>query len=201
MTKLFECYVANPTHDEAVEIVERLIANGAVAYDVVEGMYVGGRREHAHDDYGCWGYNLKTYTGVEDAKWTSRSKQLTMQEFRAAFPCEKYDSPAEEWPQLGARVEVFMGTFSSDRRQDGETATVLSVALNSKSSHIAMIEIDGKNGECDALLVECLRPIKSDREKFIEAALEVVKARQWTTEELLEELYDADFKAPEKDND
>ena len=92
MTKLFECYVANPTHDEAVEIVERLIANGADAYDVVEGMGVEGGDHQDFDCWSLWGYNSKenvTYTDGFGTDWSKRSKQLTMQEFRSAFPCEK----------------------------------------------------------------------------------------------------------------
>lgn len=41
------------------------------------------------------------------------------------------------------------------------------------------------------------RPLRTDREKFIDAAESVRKAHQWTTEEYLGALFDAGFKAPE----
>ena len=184
MTKLFECYVANPTHDEAVEIVERLVANGALAYEVVSGMNLnGGESEYDHDKYECWGYNSEfgTFTSRVYLSWAGRSKQLTMQEFRAAFPCDKYDGVIEKrFPSIGTKCESSGG------------AGMFYVGLSSDGRHV--FELD--NGGLTMFdTLNGIRPAKSDREKFVESGLEVVKAHQWTAKELLEALYDAGFKA------
>lgn len=210
MTKLFECYVAHPSEDEAVEIVERLIANGAKAHDVVEGMGVdstGG--EFTHNDGVCWGYHSDcgTYLGNGGGCWASHSKQLTMQEFRAAFPCEKYDG-VNAGLQVGEIMELVEDTdfFSA---QTGESTTLKSghkvviagVATRYDNNATCAVVQSTTNTSCGFCVLnpDFLRPIKSDREKFIEAAIEAVGGKQAviSADSIFGKLYDAGFKAPE----
>ena len=194
MTKLFDCYVEKPTHDEAVEIVERLIANGAKAHDVVKGMNIG-LNEYSFNDNDYWGYSYDygTFTHDSGSAWAKRSKQLTMQEFRAAFPCEKYDSvDDEEWPQPGDAVVV---------DYDGKWGAVF-IGKSTTDTYVCQMPEDYPHGAYDGFRRCGIRKPKpeSDREKFIEAATEALKG--WSEysipgNELLGELYDAGFKAPE----
>ena len=41
------------------------------------------------------------------------------------------------------------------------------------------------------------RPLKTERERFVEAAVKLNKAHQWTAAEFAAAMYDAGFKAPE----
>ena len=191
MSKLFECYVASPTHDEAVEIVERLVANGAEANDVVDGMDVSfSGDECAHNEYSCWGYNswFGTYTNNSGGDWAKRSKRLTMKEFRAAFPCDKYDGVVEKrFPSIGTKCESSGG------------AEMFYVGLSSSGEYVFELNNGGLT-TFDTL--EGMRPAKSDREKFIEAATRVANsvpndARLCDIQTMMGKLYDADFKAPE----
>lgn len=195
--KLFECYVEKPTHDEAVEIVERLIANGVEAYDVVEGMYIDGSgNEYSYDEYKRWGYhpNFGSYTGNNDDNWSNCSKSLSIQEFRDAFPCDKYDEVVEEWdgeglPPAGCNCEYTVSKFKNRSWYVGKI-----IAYNGDMVWVS------NNGlqRISNMEFRPLQPEKTDREKFIEAGLEIAKSHYWTSKELLEALYDADFKAPEE---
>lgn len=194
MTKLFECYVEKPTHDEAVEIVERLIANGAKAHDVVKGMNIG-LYGYSFNDNNYWGYSYDygTFTHDSGSAWGGRSKQLTMPEFRAAFPCEKYDSvDDDEWPQPGDAVIV---------NYDGKWDAVY-IGKSDCGGYVCKMPSNYQNGKYDEFHKDFIskpKP-KADREKFIDAAKGALKG--WSEysipgNELLGELYDAGFKAPE----
>ena len=196
MTKLFECYVARTSHDEAVEIVERLIANGAKASDVVDGMDVSGNEyanKYANEDYKCWGYKdeVGTFTGIQNFDWEKRAKKLTMPEFRAAFPCDKYDSvveTTEEWPQPGDKVVV-------DCNGDWEA---IFIGKSTAGAYVCQMPKDYQHGIYDGFLKGDLSKPKSDREKFIEAALNAAnKAKPECDATFAGALYDAGFKAPE----
>lgn len=198
MTKLFECYVEKPTHDEAVEIVERLIANGADAYDVVEGMGVEGGDHQDFDCWPLWGYNsdLGTYTNGFGTGWTKHSKQLTMQEFRAAFPCDKYDEVVEEWdgeglPPAGCNCEYTVSKFKNRSWYVGKI-----IAYNGEMVWVS------NNGlqRISNMEFRPLQPEKSDREKFVDAAIKVNRNLQIGASEsdMFNALYDAGFKAPEE---
>jgi len=202
MTKLFECYVAIPTHDEAVEIVERLVANGANARSVVVGMGIDGNGCN-HDEYGLWGYNSNygTYAGRLSFDWATRAKQLTMPEFRAAFPCEKYDGVTKEWDVEGLPPTVWHGEVSWGIKALWYECVSLPKGKLAicKYSEWSVSDIENY----DLVAFRPLSKPKSDREKFIEAAVEAVGGRQAviSTDSVFGKLYDAGFKAPEKDND
>ena len=194
MSKLFECYIANPSHDEAVEIVERLVANGAEAHDVVKSMDIGYNK-YAYNEYSCWGYysGLGTYTNNSGVGWTEHAKQLTMQEFRDAFPCEKYDSTTEEWPQPGDEVVVsFQGKWDS-----------VFIGKSPSGSYVCQMPKNYEHGAYDGFSKDWLGKPQSEREKFIEAATLVDNsvpndAGLCDIQAMMGKLYDADFKAPEE---
>lgn len=101
-------------------------------------------------------------------------------------------------PPVGQRVEISLGDFNSDRRTDGETGRVLSLSVNSRGRIIAMIEIDGADGECDALVVDALRPLRTERERWIDTAIGLRKPGACTDERWLSDIYDAGLaKLPE----
>lgn len=196
MSKLFECYVANPTHDEAVEIVERLIANGAEVFDVVEGMGIDYNGfKCANDDYDYWGYRSScgTYADNKSSEWANRSKQLTMQEFRAAFPCDKYDSVVddnEEWPQpLDEVVVDCYGKWDA-----------IFIGKSQSGACVCEMPEEYEHGVYDSFAKGLLSKPKSDREKFVELASEVNRklAIGASESDMLNALYDAGFKAPEE---
>ena len=57
MSNIKPFYVYKPTHDEAIEIVKRIVANGGNCYDAVslmEAIPNGGF--YTHDFYEYWGY-------------------------------------------------------------------------------------------------------------------------------------------------
>lgn len=193
--KLFECYVAHSSHDEAVEIIERLIANGAKAYEAVIGMGIEAEYYYTHDIYECWGYspNLGTYSNNRNTGWTKHSKQLTMQEFRDAFPCEKYDSTTKEWLQSGDRVVVTEDEVKSD-----------AIFIGKSPSGAYVCQMSSGWAQClyDDFHRDQISKPKSDREKFIEAATRVANsvpndARLCDIQAMMGKLYDADFKSPE----
>jgi len=209
MTKLVECYVANPTHDEAVEIIERLIANGAPTHDVVGVMDVYGIK-YAYDERNCWGYysEFGTYTHDTNSDWARRSKQLTMPEFRAAFPCDKYDE-VNSGLQVGEIMELVEDTdfFSA---QTGESTTlktghkvvIAGVATRYDNNATCAVVQSTTNTSCGFCVLnpDFLRPVKSGRDKFVKAAkkpLEEMQVSSGNAERMAEALYDAGFKAPE----
>ena len=198
MTKLFECYVAKPTHDEAVEIVERLITNGARAFDAVYGMGVCGK-EYFHEKYNCWGYNQEhgTYVGDSDFNWAKRSKQLTMPEFRNAFPCDKYDEVVEnteEWPKPSDKVVV-------DCNGDWEA---IFIGKSTAGAYVCQMPKGYQHGIYDGFLKGDLSKPKSEREKFVESAVKAFNSGcmpDYSGQPFIdgiEALYDAGFKAPEE---
>ena len=190
MSKLFECYVANPSYDEAVEIVERLIANGAKVFDSIYGMGVGGK-EDVYDKYNCWGYHSGsgTYTYDRYSPLATSAKRLTMQEFRDAFPYEKYDGVTKEWPQPGDKVVV---------KTHGGDLSAIFIGKSTFGSYVCQMPKDYQYGVYDGFGKGVLSKPKSDREKFIEAALNAaIKAKPESDAKFAGALYDAGFKAPE----
>lgn len=197
MTKPFECYIARPSEDEAKEIIERLIANGAKPCDMIIGMDgTENTDNYEFNENQYWGYHSDcgTYLGNAGGCWANRSKQLTMAEFRSAFPCDKYDSVVdgnEDWPQTGDNVAINChGTWNA-----------VFIGYSTNGHCVCQMPENYPHGVYDDFHRDRISKPKSEREKFIEVGLDVVKAHQWTTEELLEALYDADFKAPENNND
>lgn len=190
MTRLFECYVYRPMHIEAVEIIERLIANGAKVFDSICGMGVGGK-EGVYDKYDCWGYHSGsgTYTYDGYSPLASSAKRLTMPEFRAAFPCEKYDVQNDKWlPAIGEWFEVWVDTVGYWARAQAKAHIDGGVLWRNGSDRSSY----------QVALPDEVRPLESEREKFIEAAIEAVGGRQAviSADSVFGKLYDADFKAP-----
>lgn len=73
-------------------------------------------------------------------------------------------------PPVGAVCEIYLGNYHSDRRKSGEVVKVLATAKNSNGNTIALVELCEKDGKCDALNVQCLRPFHDERDVFIEKA-------------------------------
>jgi hypothetical protein len=195
------CKPANET--EAREIFQRALESGAEKDETL--------KNYSWDEYGAWGVrNGLTHTQRMDFYRYEDAIEYTIEQVRELFllPSEQANKGwnGEGSPQVGQRVEINTGNFGSYRRKNGETGRVLSVSTNSRDLTIAMIEIDGAGGECDAVLVRCLRPIPSERERWVESALEVycpsTVGDEWdATIDCLGAVYDAiksgDLKAPE----
>ena len=174
-------------------------ANEAEAKEIMDRAVASGAEMHTR-----WSPDDKAFGVFEGyVSWDDEiGKRYTIEELRKKFtlPCESVEP--EAWsPKAGDHVEIDMRDFISDRRETGETATVLSISVNSNGNTVAMIEIDGRNGECDAVNVMVLRPLRTEREKWIDAAVKIHSAHQWTAESFAESLYDAiksgALKAPE----
>ena len=180
------CVPANDA--EAREIIERAVASGAEM-----------RTQWFPDDHAF---------GVLDGvvSWDDEiGTKYTLTELRQKFPLPGERVELAGRFKAGDRVEVFLGEFKSDRRNTGETATVLAVAKNSNGRDLAMIQIDdcGNSGECDAVIFDVLRPLRTEREKFIEAAKRIA-CKDFTESQAMfaaGEIYDAlqsgELKAPE----
>lgn len=68
----------------------------------------------------------------------------------------------------------------------------------SKQNAILIIKNGGKEVHTDAFKADEFRPLRTDREKFIEAAMRVSDVtRLWDAKEFFGNLFDAGFKAPE----
>ena len=186
---------------EAREIFQRALESGAEKDETFS--------DWSWNAYGAWGVrNGLTHTQTTGFYREENSIEYTIEELRKKFPLLN----EQEWKdqlKIGQRVEVNIGKFTSNRRKDGETGRVLSLSVNSKGRTMATIEIDGADGECDVLVTDCLRPIRSERDKWINNA--AVLARKDATISPLDatvaarEIYDAlksgKLKAPEVDDD
>ncbi len=189
------CKPANEA--ETKEIIKRAVSSGAKRDETL--------KDYWWSTYGAWGvYDGRTFTQRVNYYRDQNAAEYTIEQVREKFPLP--GEQATEWngeglPPVGQRVEINMGNFHSDRRKDGEAGRVLSVSTNSNGRIMAMIEIDETDGECDAIAVDCLRPIRSERERWVESAVNMPSAHQWTAEAFAGVIYDAiksgTLKAPE----
>lgn len=106
------------------------------------------------------------------------NQQLTVPAVKEKFTTEEGECSKMEtttWngkgtPPVGAVCEIYLGNYHSDRRKSGEVVKVLATAKNSSGNTIALVELCEKDGKCDALNVQCLRPFHDERDVFIEKA-------------------------------
>lgn len=197
MTEIFDCYVEKPTKEEAIEIVERAVANGVVCFDAVAGMDVNPEASfYEYDEFEYWGISMPrgTYTNYKKSRLAKSATKLTMDEYRAKFPCEKYDGKSDEWPKAGAKCEVLNDELISAEWEECEILFIgkFKVVYNSESCNERIANIDS----CS------FRPINTDRERFIEAALNAAnKVKPECDVTFAGALYDAGFKAPDNNNE
>ena len=196
------CYVENPTHDEAVEIVERAMANGVECWDAVTGMDVdpdgASYNYNVHDVWGIKEGN-GTYTHNLDSDWAESATKLTMDEYRAMFSCAKYDVNQDDGLTVGNEYILTEGyVLAWCEEWVGEVVILCAVF---KTSEGDMVAVENKTtNECACFAADMLKPIRTDRERFIEAAKDVlVKFEQSESarERMAGALHDAGFKAPE----
>lgn len=195
MTKIFDCYVERPTKEEAIEIVERAVSNGVECWDAVEGMDVSSNI-YEYSDYEFWGIDasLGTYTHNKESRWAKSATKLTIDEYRAKFPCEKYDGKSNDWPKAGDVCE-----FKQDKV--GWTKISIRGFAEIQSKYI----IEEESGWISLIPKESeFRQLATGRERFIDVAKDVlVKFEQSESvrERMAEALYDVGFKAPENNNE
>lgn len=205
MTEIFDCYVERPTKEEAIEIVERAVDNGVECWDAVEGVDVTAKgRFYEYDKYEYWGVNVHrgTYTNDMPSSWAEKATQLTMDEYRAKFPCEKYDGKTDEWPKVGEEYILTNDKGYILKWCEGWIGEVVVLQAVFKIGNCAIAAVQNKKEqECACFRLDMLKPIKTDREWFIESALAVNSAHMWTENEFLGALYDVGFKAPENNNE
>lgn len=192
-----DCYVERPTKEEAIEIVERAVSNGVECFDAVEGMDVTAKgRFYEYDKYEYWGVNVHrgTYTNDILSSWAEKATKLTMDEYRAKFPCAKYDVKQDEWPKVGDVCE-----FKQDE------AGWIKISIRGFAEIQSKYIIEEESGWISLIPKESeFRQLATDRERFIDVAKDVlVKFEQSESvrERMAEALYDADFKAPENNNE
>lgn len=180
-----ECCVKNPSHDEAVEITKRIIANGGMAYDLVTsdgnemtGALGGGYR---YDTYPCWGFNTKygTYTGPILSDWYNRCTKVTIGDFRKLFPFpDEVNAPF--YPE-GTELEV------SNCGSKFEWCKVLYMG-----NTLCVVEHEGGHEQHYHLNSVTFRPIQTDRERFITQGIEAIGGKQAVinAEEIMGKLFD-----------
>lgn len=160
-------YVYKPSRDEAIEIVERIIANGGVCFDAVIGMdVVPANQRYEHDLYDSWGYlpNDGSYT----CNGLGGENRLTMQQVRAMLPCEKYDG--KEWngeglPPVGVVCEGLLQV------EAGHPKWVKVEVLKIVKGRCAVYRDDYDVLKwCDEF-----RPLPTARDKFINDALAIAE--------------------------
>lgn len=194
MTEIFDCYVERPTKEEAIEIVERAVSNGVECWDAVGGMDVtakGGFYEY--DEFDFWGIcaGRGIFTHGKESIWAKSATKLTMDEYRAKFPCEKYDVKQDEWPKSGDEVLALSGVHWK----------CTFIGFNNEGYAVCEMPENYPHGLYEGFSLSVLSKPKTDRERFIEAALATKSAHMWTETESFGALYDAVFKAPENNNE
>lgn len=164
---------------EAKEIIERAIASGAVNKDE-------------------WGGNsIKRYYGVYDGYVVYGElcgTKYTLAELRQKFPLpgEQVEEP-KQWrgPEDGLPP---VGTVCIGEHEDvnnGNPCTVEILKHNKNGIGCAVFWIDAPNGEGNLFWCSRFFPLRTEREKFVEAAVKIHSAHQWTAESFAESLYDA----------
>ena len=186
-------YCKPASKDEAIEIVERAVANGAVAEEVVYNMSMGAYEYH-WNSFKYWGvFRGKTMTH----EWGySASKQLTIQQVREQFPFPnevKAMSDKKEWQGMQDGLPPV-----GDWVMSPGGAKVFYVGTSSIGGHV--FELDG-GGLTVFDSVDGFSKIPNERDKWIEYVTGLVKPGAQTDESLAGEIYDAiksgSLKAPE----
>lgn len=188
-----DCYVERPTKEEAIEIVDRAVANGVECWDAVEGMDVnpkGGFYEY--DEFDFWGICVDrgTYTYDINMDWCESAIKLTMDEYRAKFPCEKYDGVSNGLPPVDWKGEAL---------RNGEWLAG-KVVYHSFYGNALFVD----NEDAFAFWTKEFRPLRTARERFIEAALSLDCEPQQgmlSRNDFVGAMYDAGFKEPENNNE
>lgn len=195
---------------EAIEIVERAVANGAVIYNVVVGM--GGRRQYNWDQVGCWGCkDGKTYT-CSDEDWFI-SEKLTIQQVREQFPFphevkKEWKGPQDGLPPVGT---VCLVKNDEDAHEEylkfcGKTVEIIAHTDGSVGCKLAVFKCVDNDGYYDfhGLVAECFAQLRTEREAWIEQALNVLQKDPCAMpSQLMGMVYDAiksgALKAPDVD--
>lgn len=187
-------YVYKPSRDEAVEIVERIIANGGECIDAVAGMDAEPESNfYQYDTYSCWGFVPRkgSYTGVHDWYESGDSTQLTMPQVRAMLPCEKYDGVKQEWngeglPPVGTVCEFIQILEGTSFGWKGPAQ------VEYYGTELVVLKMNGKSVVTEGCVTYGMfRPLRTARDNFIERTIEIIGSEEGTVEEILGRLFDA----------
>lgn len=185
-------YCKPASEAEAIEIVRRALANGAVEKDVVSVMAIDGYK-YKWDVFSFWGvHDGKTITfGATQ----SAGERLNIQEVRKHFPLphevkvmskKEWQGPQDGLPPVGDWVMSPGG------------AKMFYVGTSSIGGHV--FELEG-GGLTVVDSVDGFSQIPNERDKWIDYVTGLVKQGAQTDESLAGEIYDAlksgALKAPE----
>lgn len=175
------CQPANK--EEAQEIVERAIVNGAKIKDVV-----GSRKIDPYhwNYYPLWGvYHGETNTGIKE--W---AELYTIAQLREMFPLP--NEQKEKVPIYTHKYRYSQGLYKLCRVVVSETDT------------LGKILVEDQYGEYDLIHLANLRPLKSERDKWVEYVLKLHSEYTSDLKSFMYTLYDTvksgDLKAPEAES-
>lgn len=97
-----------------------------------------------------------------------------------------------ELPPVGEKCLCW---FDDGRECWHECIVIGSITAERDNGYLA-VSLIGSH-ERKLLWADKFRPLKTERERFVEAAVKLNKAHQWTAAEFAAAMYDAGFKAPE----
>jgi hypothetical protein len=85
-------------------------------------------------------------------------------------------------PPVGTECELYKGDFSfSDRIKDGATVKVIAHFENHGGITINAVTYSDDNGNamCTGVITQCLRPIRTERDKFVDSVSEILCLPPW----------------------
>lgn len=189
------CQPANEA--EAREIVERAVASGA---DLHEDIGAIGDKRYTWSLCSAWGvYNGNTYTSdpENDTDVLNGATEYTIEQVREKFPLPgervEQDWNGEGLPPVGVDCEMLF---------DGDWIQAKIICFDGNHPIVKMHIKRDKLTEIvyRACYMCTFHPLRSERERFVEYVLGLVKPGAQTNEALAEAIYDAlksgDLKAP-----
>lgn len=172
------CKPANES--EAREIVERALESGAEKDETL--------KNYSWDEYGAWGVrNGLTHTQRMDFYRYEDAIEYTIEQVRELFLLP--DEQKEKAPIYTHEYRYSQGVYKLCRVVVSETDT------------LGKILVEDQYGEYDLIHPANLRPLKSERDKWVESVLKLHYTNKLDLKSFVGTLYDSiksgDLKAPE----